>query len=357
VDPRRTRTARRLQARLRAGLGPVAKRIADGVPTDGRIRRKRFRLEQQRAKLAAQRAELARLERELRQAGRDQGEARGEFLKAATAFTPYVVAEANGTRYVVNPQDKFSAQLFIKQHRREIRMLARAQQALEEVGADRGRHTLLEVGANIGTGAIEAIERHGFERVLAFEPEPENFKLLRMNAILNGVEDRVETIEAAVSDSEGRATLQVSSRNSGAHSLSGGDVRAIGTVDVPTVSFDGMAARGELDPDAISLLWMDIEGYEVHALMGAQTLLERAVPVVMELNPPVLEAAGRADQLLPTLAGHYTHVMRLRDLGKGDESTPFRPIETIVDLLEEARAKVTDVLVCRLPDAPGAFRA
>jgi hypothetical protein len=113
-----------------------------------------------------------------------------------------------------------------------------------------------------------------------------------------------------------------------------------------------MVARGELNPDAVSLLWMDIEGYEIHALMGARALLERAVPVVIELNPSVLEAAGRADQLLPTLAGHYTHVMRLRDLGKGDERTPFRPIETIVALLEESRAKVTDVLVCRLPNAP-----
>jgi FkbM family methyltransferase len=351
VDPRRTQTARRLEARLRAGLGPVATRIAEGMPTDRKVRRRRFRLERQRAKLAAQRAELARLERELRQAGREEGDARGAFLKAAAAFTPYVVAEAKGTRYVINPEDKFSAQLFIKQHRREIRMLARAQQALEEMGADRGRHTLLEVGANIGTGAIEAIHRHGFERVLAFEPEPENFRLLRMNAILNGVEDRVETIEAAVSDSEGTATLQVSSRNSGAHSLSGGDVRAIGTVEVPTVTFDGMVGRGELDPDSVSLLWMDIEGYEIHALMGARTLVERAVPVVMELNPAVLEAAGRADRLLPTLVGDYTHVMRLRDLGKGDERNPFRPIEAIAGLLEESRAKVTDVLVCRLPDA------
>jgi FkbM family methyltransferase len=351
VDPRRTRAGRRLEARLRASLAPVAARIAEGVPTDRRIGSKRSRLEHQRAKLAAQRAELARLEQELSQTGRDQGSARGEFLKTAANFTPYVVAESNGTRYVVSTHDKFSAQLFIKQHRREIRMLARAQQALEEVGADRGRRILLEVGANIGTGAIEAIQRHGFERVLAFEPEPENFKLLRMNAILNGVENRVDTIEAAISDSEGTAVLQVSSRNSGAHSLSGGDVRAIGTVEVPALSFDGMAARNELDPDAVSLLWMDIEGYEIHALMGARTLMERAVPIVMELNPPVLEAAGRADRLLPTLAGHYSHVMRLRDLRKGDERSPFRPIEAITGLLEESREKVMDVLVCRLAEA------
>jgi FkbM family methyltransferase len=351
VDPRRTQAGRRLAARLRHVLGPVARRIRKGVPSDRTIGRARSQLERQRSKLTAQRAELSRLQSELSQAGRDQGAARGEFLKTASAFTPYVTAETDGTQYVLSTHDRFSAQLFIKQHRREIRMLPRAQQALEQARADRGRRTLLEVGANIGTGAIEAVYRHGFERVLAFEPEPENFKLLRMNAILNGVEDRVEMIQAAVSDSEGTATLQVSSRNSGAHSLSGGNVRAIGTVEVPAVSFDSMVARGELDPDAISLLWMDIEGFEIHALMGARTLVERAVPVVMELNPTVLEAAGRADRLLPTLMGHYTHVMRLRDLTKDVASTPFQPVEAIADLLEESREKVMDVLVCRLPEA------
>ena len=346
VDPRRTQTGRRLEARLRASLRPVASRIAG----DRRLGRARSRLESQRGKIASQNDELARLQRELAQAGRDAGTARGEFLKTAAEFTPFVVAETGATRYVIPTNDRFSAQLFIKQQRREIRLLKRVQQALERAGADRGRRTLLEVGANIGTGAVEAIHQHGFERVLAFEPEPENFKILRMNAILNGVEDRVESIHAAISDRDGTAVLQVSSRNSGAHSLSGADVAAIGTVEVPTVCFDSMVARGELDAGAVSLLWMDIEGYELHALMGARTLMQRGVPVVMELNPPVLDAAGRVDQLLPTLEPHYTHVVRMRDLNKGDDATVFQPLASIGDLLEEARAtKATDVLVCRLP--------
>jgi FkbM family methyltransferase len=349
VDPRRTQAGRRLEARLRSSLRPVAARI-DGAPTKRRLGRTRSKLESQREALAAQQAELARLRKQLHQTSRDQGTARGEFLKIAADFTPFVVAEAGETRYVIPTDDRFSAQLFVKQQRREIRLLKRVLQALEHAGADRGRHTLLEVGGNIGTGAVEAIHAHGFERVLAFEPEPENFKIMRMNAILNGVEDRIESIHAAISDTDGTAVLQVSSKNSGAHSLSGGDVRAIGTIEVPTVSFDGMAARGELDPDAASLLWMDIEGYEIHALMGARTVMERGVPVVMELNTPVLEAAGRIDQLLPTVAPHYTHVVRMGDLNKGGEGTAFQPIESIAALLEEARSmKAMDILVCRLP--------
>jgi FkbM family methyltransferase len=323
------------------------------VQVDGehRVDRARTNLGQRRAKGDSLRAELARLDQDLVHAGRDVGAARGDFLRAAAAFTPFLVAETEGgARYVISTNDPFSAQLFTKETRREIRMLQRAQSALEEAGADHGRHTLLEVGGNIGTGAIEAIRRHGFERVVAFEPEPENHKLLRMNTILNGVEDRVECINAAVADTEGVATLAVSAKNSGAHSLSGADVQAVDAVEVRTVSLDGLVARGTLDPDQASLLWMDIEGYEVHALMGARSLLERGVPVVMELNTPVLEAAGRAEQLLPTLAPHYTHVVSMRDLSKRHSRDAFRPLRAIEDLRDEARSvKAMDILVCRVP--------
>jgi FkbM family methyltransferase len=314
--------------------------------------RARTNVDQQRAKGDALRAELAQLDQDLAQAGQHAGAARSDFLRAAAAFTPFLVAETEGgARYLISTHDPFSAQLFTKETRREIRMLQRAQQALEDAGADRGRHTLLEVGGNIGTGAIEAVRRYGFDHVVAFEPEPDNFKLLRMNTILNGVDDRVECINAAIADTEGTATLSVSSRNSGAHSLSGGDVRATGAVEVPTVTFDALVERGTVDPEHASLLWMDIEGYEVHALMGARSLLERGVPVVMELNTPVLEAAGRADALLPTLEPHYTHVVRMRDLSKGNARDAFRPLAAIEDLRHEARSvKAMDILVCRVPD-------
>jgi hypothetical protein len=93
---------------------------------------------------------------------------------------------------------------------------------------------------------------------------------------------------------------------------------------------------------------MDIEGYEVHALQGAQSLVERSVPFVMELNPSVLRAAGRADQLVPTLEGYYTHVVNLRDLRKGTSRDAFQPLGAVTGMLEDAEEKAMDVLACRL---------
>ena len=340
---------RRLEARLRAGLRPVVERFSRRRASDRRVSKVRHAVGERRAGIARQRAKLERLEGELAELSREEGVFRKEFLDAVSPFAPFVVAETlAGTRYLIPTDDKFSRQLFIKQQRREMRMLGRAQTALEALGIDRGRQIVLDVGGNIGTGPVEAVCTYGFERAIAVEPHPENWNVLRINTILNGADDKVRLINAAVADEEGTATLSVSSKNSGAHSLSGGDVREIGTVEVPTVTIDGLAHRDELEPDAVSLLWMDIEGYEVHALQGARCLVERSVPFVMELNPPVLRAAGRADLLVPTLSDYYTHVVNLRDLHKQVSRDVFQPLDAVTGMLDDAEEKAMDVLACRL---------
>ena len=55
----------------------------------------------------------------------------------------------------------------------------------------RGR-SFVDVGANIGTTTIPALLSHGFETAVAIEPEPENVRVLRMNVLLNDLEDRVD---------------------------------------------------------------------------------------------------------------------------------------------------------------------
>ncbi|HEX6712894.1 MAG TPA: FkbM family methyltransferase [Thermoleophilaceae bacterium] len=340
LDERLRRRLANVRARLRPGAGGTLKAVAPA--------RSAPPAPDPEIVLKQQREALGRL-RQDDLAAADAGQLRSEFFALAKTFTPAVIADAKGIRYFVPTDDSFSRQLFVKQERREMRLLARVQHGLEQLGIDRGRRTLLDVGGNIGTGPVEAVCRQGFEHAIAFEPHPGNYAICQINVILNDAGDRVTLVNAAVADQEGSATLQVSRHNSGAHSLSGADVGAIDAIEVPTVSFDGMAARGELDPDSVSLLWMDIEGYEIHALQGGRCLLERSVPFVMELNPPVLRAAGRADQLLDTLAGRYTNVVNLRDFGKRLNTGALQPLDAIDGMLQDAEEKAMDILVCRLP--------
>jgi hypothetical protein len=59
-----------------------------------------------------------------------------------------------------------------------------------------------------------------------------------------------------------------------------------------------------VDPMAIGLVWMDIEGYEPVACRSMQALLARRVPLYMEFTPLFYGPAGTRD-FIDALAGFY----------------------------------------------------
>lgn len=50
---------------------------------------------------------------------------------------------------------------------------------------------VLDIGANIGTTTIEILRQLPMVTADAFEPEPTNFQLLRMNLLTNDLHSRV----------------------------------------------------------------------------------------------------------------------------------------------------------------------
>ena len=63
-----------------------------------------------------------------------------------------------------------------------------------------------------------------------------------------------------------------------------------------------------------SLLWMDIEGYEGHALKGARNLLASGMPLIFEFNPELLTETGGIAALRESISGR-----RLYDLHASDQ--------------------------------------
>src|SRR5438094_750470 len=75
----------------------------------------------------------------------------------------------------------------------------------------------VDVGANIGYHTLifaRAVGERG--RVFAYEPDPDNFRLLRRNVELNGYRN-VRPFQAAVSDRSGTLTLYLSRDNPADH--------------------------------------------------------------------------------------------------------------------------------------------
>src|SRR4029079_4411614 len=54
----------------------------------------------------------------------------------------------------------------------------------------------IDAGANIGTHVLYAMHSGAFARAIAFEPEPNNARLLHMSMAANALAERVTVVEA-----------------------------------------------------------------------------------------------------------------------------------------------------------------
>jgi FkbM family methyltransferase len=274
---------------------------------------------------------------------------RQAFFRAAARITPIVAAKTKSGTFLVRTSDEVVGRaLFVKRARGEMRTLRLALATLETAGVDprRDGRALLDVGANLGTTCIPALQRYGFERAIAIEPAPENYRLLRANLCLNGLEELVRTFPLALSDAEGEAELVLNPINSGDHRTALPEREATGRrIRVPRTTVDALAERGEIDPEAIGLLWIDAQGHEGHILAGARRLLGIGVPAVVELWPDELAANGGLDRYLDLLGAFYTHVVDLDEPGGG---TP-RAVAELPGIARARAGSVTDLLMVRSP--------
>lgn len=215
-------------------------------------------------------------------------------------------------RFLVDTDDlHIGRSLFLARERQEMSVLERATAILEALDetALRGS-TLVDVGANIGTTTVPGLVAGPFGRGVAIEPESKNFLTLRLNLLLNGLEDRVVARQAGASDEAGTARLVVTEGRSGNHRLAAGgadEVRAE-VVEIETVTIDGLLREQGVESGGVGLLWVDAEGSEDRVLAGAPALLGRGTPLVLELSPKQVGAAGGSQAALEeAITRHYSH--------------------------------------------------
>jgi FkbM family methyltransferase len=149
---------------------------------------------------------------------------------------------------------------------------------------------VLDVGTFLGVFALlEARWSGAAGRVIGFEPTPSSAATARRHLAWNGPEGgRVQLIEAAVSDRASRATFHqydahampyVNSLAAAADT----DAQAV-QHDVKVVTIDDVCRELGLTP---SLIRMDVQGAELHALRGARETIRSAgrLTLVVETHP------------------------------------------------------------------------
>ncbi|MGH9378491.1 MAG: FkbM family methyltransferase [Terriglobia bacterium] len=141
--------------------------------------------------------------------------------------------------------------------------------------------TFFDIGANIGYYSVIAAARVGPRgKVFAFEPEPENFHLLRKNVEANSLTN-VHTVCRAVSSSWGTGRLFLSGANRGDHRLyDPGEQRR--EMPVQCIYLDSFVAASGARVDFVK---MDVQGSETKVLLGMRdTLMKRAAVLKMTLE-------------------------------------------------------------------------
>jgi FkbM family methyltransferase len=161
---------------------------------------------------------------------------------------------------------------------------------------------VLDVGAHLGyyTRIFSKLAKKSGS-VLAFEPCPENYPLLRHNLSATRFQN-VKIIDKAVSAQNGTATLFISSGHS-MHSLNAAFTDNQGRVEVETIALDTFLTANKIDK--VDFIKIDVEGAEPLVLKGMQQIVSNSpnLKMLIEYNPIALQAGGHEPlELLSTLS-------------------------------------------------------
>jgi FkbM family methyltransferase len=177
------------------------------------------------------------------------------------------------------------------------------------------------VGAHLGALLVPIAMHSGSRRIVAFEPAPHNYRLLKMNLTLNGLTATI-VHNQAVGNSEGSVRFTQNPINTGNSRIS-----RDGEVIVPMTTLD-VALQPEWK--VTDLLVLDTEGFEVYAMRGGLRTLAQTRYLYVEFAPEQLVEQGSTPKEFIDLVASRFESMYLQG-----EKVEFFPSRTYAKYLTE----------------------
>jgi FkbM family methyltransferase len=184
--------------------------------------------------------------------------------------------------------------------------------------------TFLDLGADIGTVSSLVVSRCcNVENVIAFEPNPKAFQILKSNLDNFGIP--TECVNSAVSDFEGSVSFCADPDRINDHE---GYIDSNQKGDTPVTSIDHWVSNALTDFKRFLVVKIDVEGQEIPALLGATKVIQDADKVVLliEVHPDVLARTNNTPDDLFVEAERirgFNWVVPLLGDTKVDRSLPF----------------------------------
>ncbi len=224
--------------------------------------------------------------------------------------------ERDGLRWHVDTVDDVGKQLFVEGHYQgeEVAALVRW------LGGRKG--TVLDVGANVGTTSIPFAQA-GYQ-VIAVEPVPEVFSMLRDNVERNGLSDRVTCVQRAITAIDGSVDMWAGV-GSGHGEVAVEGVTPYsgqfggGLVRVPSGPMSSLVE----DPSDVVLVWADVQGCETDVIETGETLWKAGVPIFLEVAPHLLDLHGGTDHFTKVVESHFGSYITRHDLKSAPREQPI----------------------------------
>ena len=177
--------------------------------------------------------------------------------------------------------------------------------------------TVVDVGANRGMFALMASRLVGDQgRVLCFEPNPSCAKLLEDEVATNNIHNIV-VFRAALGSKRENSILSVPYINSGEGTFGAstyGD-------ELYQVHCDILQGDETLFAEHLSLIKIDVEGFECNVIEGLRGIIERDRPkIVTEVVPQLLARCGSSEQDLSLLMQGFGYTGLRLSVGKRTRS-------------------------------------
>lgn len=164
---------------------------------------------------------------------------------------------------------------------------------------------VLDIGANIGNHTVAFSQMA--KAVYAFEPNPVVFEVLKLNT---KPFSNVHLFNLGASVETGSIQALIPKRNCGAGAVVSDRFVKKQDEDYINLTFDVVAldALDALAGEAVGLVKIDVEGHELQAFRGMQSLLSAQKPIILfEQNSGIENGSSQEIEFLKTLGYQYLY--------------------------------------------------
>jgi len=138
---------------------------------------------------------------------------------------------------------------------------------------------VIDCGAHVGIFSLEVARKA--QKVIAIEPHPLNYKLLKLNVTLNEL-NNVITLPVALWEKDHRWLKLYVAETSVSHTIKPNMLGSARYIYVPSMCLDSVLSKCNLD--RVDMIKVDVEGAELQVLKGGKEALRLAKYVVIEAH-------------------------------------------------------------------------